>query len=275
MTALSWSLGASLPIAVMLGVLGWRGTTYCWRWKHGRVRPVRLAAGLTAGIAVWWATGWPVAAVAVAAGVVVLPGTLAQQGNRDLIALLDGLAEWTRRLTDILSSGAGGLENAITTSARTAPPAVADHVTALSVRTRTRGLEKALWAFAADIDHPAAHRVVASLILRARSGGHGLVTVLDGLATSLREDAAMRRQIEADRTKARTSIRMLVGIVAALTVGLVIFSADYLTPFATVTGQVWMGVVVGLLGGGFVWLAALTKPRREVGILFDAVGRPS
>ncbi|GAB3901353.1 type II secretion system protein [Kibdelosporangium lantanae] len=277
MTILSWVLGASIPTAVILAVLGWRGTSARpqVQWQLGRIRPLRLAIGLVAGAGVWWATSWPVAAVAVAVGAVVLPGMLAQSGNRDLIALLDGLAEWARRLTDILSSGTGGLDNAITSSARTAPSAVADHVTALAVRTRTRGLEPAMWAFADDIDHPAAHRIVASLILRARSGGHGLVTVLDGLATSLRDEAAMRRQIEADRAKARTSVRLLMGIITALTVGLVLFSADYLAPFATVAGQVWLAVVVALLGGGLAWLAALTKPPREPGILTDPQGAPS
>jgi len=278
MTVLAWVLGASVPIAVLLAVLGWRGTGPGSRrpWtKWGRVRPLPLALGLAAGATVWWATNWPVAAVAVAAGIVVLPRMLGQRGNRDLIETLDGLAEWARRLTDVLSSGVGGLDNAITTSARTAPPAIAEHVTALVVRTRTRGLEPALRAFAQDINHPAAHRIIASLILRARSGGHGLVTVLDGLAASLREEAAMRRQIEADRAKARTSIRMLIGIIAALAVGLVAFSENYLEPFATVAGQMWMAVVVALLGGGLAWMGVLTKPAREPGILFDSRGSTS
>jgi tight adherence protein B len=282
MSLLPWVLGASIPAAAFMTVVGLRGTAphqssaqslrHRLASKRLRVRPGHLIASLAIGVAVWWSTGWPVGAVGFAVGAVLIPRVLAQSGNRDVIAVLDGLAEWTRRLADILASGAGGLENAITASARSAPAPITDHVAALAVRMRTRGLEPALMALAEDIRHPAAQRIVASLILRARSGGSGLLVVLEGLASSLREEAAMRRQVEADRAKARTSARALVGITTAITVGLVVFTADYLTPFTSVEGQLWMALVVVFVAAGLGWLAMLTRPRREPGILFDRSG---
>lgn len=273
--------GAMVAVAVLLAVAGVYGTRprltprsqshVRARWSRlaGRVRPRALAVAVVSGVVVGMLTGWPVAAIAVAAGIVAIPQILTQPGNRDLITTLDGLAEWTRRIADILASGAGGLEQAITASARTAPAALAEPVTALSVRIRTRGLESALWAFAEEVDHPATHRIVASLILRTRAGGRGLIDILDGLATSLRAESGMRRQVEADRAKSRTSARALVGIVAAVTVGLIAFTYDYLTPFATLTGQLWMTVVAAIFATGLGWLAMLTRPPREPGWLFD------
>ncbi|MCK2241866.1 MULTISPECIES: type II secretion system F family protein [unclassified Crossiella] len=280
MTALPAVLGVALATAVLLaatslrapappaerGGSGRRGWN-AWVWGRRWARPRATLSAVVAGGLVWWVSGWPVAAVAAAIGVVLVPRAVAQPGNRGMIATLEALAEWIRRVADLLGSGAGGLESALTASARTAPAPIAEHVQALAARTRAGGTEPALWAFARDLDHAAAHRVVACLLLRLRSGGRGLLPILTELAQSLRQDVAARREVEADRAKIRTSVRALLGIIAAMTAALSVFTEDYLTPFDTLVGQLWLALALGFLALACVWLATLTRPRPEPGFL--------
>ncbi|MCK2243694.1 MULTISPECIES: type II secretion system F family protein [unclassified Crossiella] len=277
MTALSVVLGVALAAALGLTVAGLRTSPMRdrsgprrsaaalrlrrWSW----LQPLML--GLVVGGVVGWASGWPVAAVAAGLGAVLVPRAVAQPGNRSMITTLEAVAEWTRRLADLLGTGAGGLEAAITASAHTAPAAIAEQVQALAASTRVGGLDPALWEFARQLDHAAAHRVVACLILRHRSGGRGLIPILNELASSLRQDVAGRRQVEADRAKIRTSVRALLAIITAMTIGLLAATEDYLAPFDTLTGQLWLALVFGLIALACTWLAALTRPRPEPGFL--------
>lgn len=230
-------------------------------WARGRGRGRWLILGVTAGLLALVVTGWPVAAVATAAAVVWLPRLASQSDAEELIARLDGLAEWTRRVADVLTSGAGGLEQAVVMSARTCPPAIAEQVGALAARARVRGLEPALRAFADDLDDPMGDRVAAALILRTHAGGRGLVDVLDALASSIAEEVRARRLVEADRTKPRTSTRAIIAITAVVLAGLVVFARNYLDPFSTASGQLVLAVIAAVFGCALVWMRRLTQPQ--------------
>ena len=70
--------------------------------------PLFLGA-LAAGVLVLLVTGWPAAALGAAGGVVFIPKVL--DGGKEakrLIATSEALADWTRRLADLISSGAAG-----------------------------------------------------------------------------------------------------------------------------------------------------------------------
>src|SRR5205814_7578728 len=161
--ALACAIAAFLPSPVWAGNEPARGATAWrtgWRQLATRTRLRRALAALAAGVAVWWATGWPVATILVVSAVVTVPILARGHDAQRVIARLDALASWVRRLADVLASGAGGLEQAIASSARTVPAALATEVATLAVRLRTRGLEPALRAFAADVGDAAADEVV-------------------------------------------------------------------------------------------------------------------
>lgn len=231
-----------------------------WRTVRTRGTLVRSLVAAAAGIGVWAATGWPVAAAATAAGVVVLGPLLARGDVRTRIARLDALASWVRRLADVLASGAGGLEQAIASASRTPPEAIAGPVAALAVRVRTRGLEPALRLFADEMGDPAADEVVAALILRTRAGGRGLVDVLDAKAEALAADAAARRDVEADRAKPRTDTRLVITITAVVLAGLVLFAREYLAPFDTLLGQLVMAAVAAVMAVSCWWMYLISRP---------------
>ncbi|OLZ45966.1 type II secretion system F family protein [Amycolatopsis keratiniphila] len=238
-----------------------------WKTFAARVPRRRVVVAVTAGGVVWWGTGWPVAIILTVAVVLTVPILARGHDARRVIARLDALASWVRRLADVLASGAGGLEQAITTSARTAPEALASEVETLAVRLRTRGLEAALRAFAEDVGDEAADEVVLALILRARAGGRGLVDILDSKATALEREVVARRDIEADRAKPRTDVRAILGITALLLTGLVVFAHEFLSPFNDLLGQLVMGGIGGLLGAAGWWMHLLTRTRRPARLL--------
>jgi len=223
----------------------------------------RAGGAVLASAVVWVATGWPVAAVGAGFGVAYLPRLLSPHRAERVIERLDALAVWTRRLADLLASGAGGLDYAVMASASTAPQALRTEIATLASRAQVRGLEPALRAFAAQVADPAADRLVASLILRVRAGGRGLVDVLDGLARSLREEIAVRRHAEADRAKPRANMRSLVVITLVVMAGLAVFAREYLAPLDSAVGQLVLATVLGIFAGGFVWMHRLTRPRQS------------
>ncbi|WP_409496097.1 type II secretion system F family protein [Amycolatopsis sp. cmx-11-12] len=238
-----------------------------WRTVAARIPRRRVVVAVAAGGVVWWSTGWPVAIILTVAAVLTVPILARGHDARRVIARLDALASWVRRLADVLASGAGGLEQAIATSARTAPEALASEVETLAMRLRTRGLEAALRAFAEDVGDEAADEVVLALILRARAGGRGLVDILDSKATALEREVVARRDIEADRAKPRTDVRAILGITALLLAGLVVFAHEFLTPFNDLLGQLVMAGIGGLLGAAGWWMHLLTRTRRPARLL--------
>lgn len=265
---MSVALGFFLGLGLLLSVLFFRpprpptrpSRTSAVLAGMERWRRRGLIASLAAGVT-WWATGWPVAAAAAVLAVLVVPALLAPRQVRDDIALHEAVATWTRRLGDLLASGAGGLHQAVARSADTAPALLAPAVARLAEAMRTEGTEPALRAFAAELSHPAVDEVVLALLLRVRAGGRGVVEILQGQAASLTARAASAREVEADRAKPRTTVRTLIGITTVMLVGLVVFAREYLDPIGTPLGQGVLAVVVAIFAGALWHMHRLSTPR--------------
>lgn len=230
------------------------------RWHALRgVRARTLTAALV-GVLVLLTTGWPVAALAVATALLVLPRLLAHRDTDATIERLAALAAWARRIADVLGAGAGGLEQAVVSAARTPPEPIAAEAAALAVRVHTRGLEPALRLFAAELADPAADEVIAALILRARAGGRGLGEVLAAQADALAAEAAARRDVEADRVKPRTDMRLVITITGVVLAGLLLFSRDFLAPYDSPLGQLVMAAIAALMGMSVWWMHLRSRP---------------
>ncbi|MBO0822360.1 MAG: type II secretion system F family protein [Actinobacteria bacterium] len=221
--------------------------------RHARSRAFTALAAGTAALLV---TRWPVAMIAAVLGVLFLPKVMSGRASQQQAAMLEGLEQWTRKLSDMLSAGRG-LDDALESSARRAPAAVAPAVAALSRRLAGRvPAEAALREFAADIADPAGDRIAAALIIATGHRGGAVRDVLHALAAMLARDIAARREIEADRAQHRTTVRWLTLFVLGFTV-LAIVNRAYSAPFSTVTGQVVMAVVIALYAAGLGWLHRL------------------
>lgn len=213
----------------------------------------RTLSAVGAGVVTLALTRWPVAMIAAALAVLFLPSITSSRAAKQQAAVLEGLEQWTRRLSDMLTASRG-LEEALETSARQAPAAIERAVTALGRRLAARtGTEEALRAFAADIDDPAGDRIAAALIIATGHRGGAVRDVLNALAIMLARDVAARREIEADRAQHRTTVKWLTLFVLGFTV-FAVLNRSYSLPYGTVPGQVVMALVTALYAGGLLWL---------------------
>lgn len=259
---------ASAVLCGIVGVVGTAGTprpTERSRWlvTLARIGWRSVVVAVVVGLAVGAVTGWPVAGLAAGVSVVAVPRVLQRRDTRSAIARLEALATWTRRIADILGSGANGLESAITTSARTAPEPLANAVQALASRIPAYGLEPALRGFADDLHDPAADEIVMALILRSRAGGRGLLDVLADQANTLTATVAARREIDAERDKPRATIRAMLWITAAVIGGALIFGGNYLSPLNTLLGQLVLATACAISATGIWWMHTLCRPPRH------------
>jgi hypothetical protein len=267
MITVLFGLGAALGLCVVAaGLLDLRIPRITLPCKKVRLKPLAIAVG--AGLAAWLVTGWPVGGLAAAAGVYAGPKLLHPAGARMVVAQREALAEWIQRLAGLLTAGAGGIEDAIARSARTAPAVLAEHITTLAFRTRSVGAEAALRRFADDLADAEVDAVVASLILRVRDGGAGLVEVLQARALTLRQQVQAQLALEAERQRPRTQMVIIMGVIA-VTVLVLLAGSRLLDSYASLPGQLWLALVAGIWAVAFAWAYFLTGPARSTRFLVD------
>jgi len=227
---------------------------YRMRFSRGARR--RMLAAAAAGIAALAVTRWPVAMITAALAVLFLPNMVSGKAARQRSAVLEGLEQWTRRVSDMLTASRG-IEDALEASAAQPPAAIAPAVVALGRRLAARiGTEAALRAFAAEVNDPAGDRIAAALIIATGRRGGAVRDVLNALAVMLARDIAARREIEADRAQHRTTVKWLTVFVAGFTV-FAVLNRSYSAPYGTIAGQLVLALIAALYAGGLVWLHRL------------------
>jgi Flp pilus assembly protein TadB len=233
-------------------------------------RPIGVAAALVAAAVVGVWTRWPVAALLAAVAVWALPGVLT--GTRTSTrtqARLEAVAVWTESLRGTLQAAAG-LEQAIAATAATAPGPIRAEVVGLAAAiSRGVRLPEALRAFADDLNHPDADRVVAALLLASSGHARNLADQLAALAAAAREQAAARLRVQTEWSATRTSVRMIIAITLVMAAGMIAFNRDFLHPYDTATGQVVLAAVGAMFGAGFWWLAWLSRITDPPRVLAD------
>jgi Flp pilus assembly protein TadB len=242
----------------------WRGTD---RSPAGRRRRhVLLVAAAGAGGAAYLLTWVPAVGLLVAMAVPGIPWLWsAGREEEQAIGRAEALTEWTRRLKDQLSTGAG-LVAAITAAAGAAPTAIASEVGALAARLRSgTDPRQALHLLAHELDDPVADQVVAALLLHLQDRGQHLTEVLTAIAADAGSQVTMRREVHARRTQPRNTVRFMT--VFGLVIALVVVRGELMLAYATPAGQ----VVLVVLAGGFVatlaWVRAMSRPPSQPRIL--------
>jgi len=215
-------------------------------------RRTRLTVGAIAGAVVWLFTGVFVAGVLVVVAFAGVPWLLAPtRGAAVRIGKLEALGDWTQRLANVLRLGRG-LDEALKISRKGVPEDIAGEVTDLVDRLHVGWRPgDALREFGNALDDVTADKIVAALILSASDRGPGLAQALDDLADSVHEEVAKRRGIEADRAKPRTTVRWMT-IITLGVAGAGFLVPGYTAPYATLLGQ----LILGLLTAGFVGVLA-------------------
>lgn len=255
---------------VWIAVSGYRGVAVSERpmpvidWRR---LFVKFGIGIIAGVAVWVATGWPMAGLSAGAVAAMIPLLLQTRRERnDQIGKADALASWAEMLRDTIASHAG-LNQAVSMTASVAPLPIQDEVRALAVRAERMPLADALRRFASDVEDPVADLIVAALVIADRYQAQDLTKLLSDIASSSRQQSSMRLRIETGRARTYASVRWIVVITFGMAAGLVLFSPDFLTPYDGFGGQIVLGLIGALFVGATWSLIAMSRPIPEPRLL--------
>ncbi|MFE6611536.1 type II secretion system F family protein [Amycolatopsis sp. NPDC057786] len=280
-TMIAAALGLGAGVGLLLIVAAWRRVAAvpppsrppvllrAAREQAGSQRVLlRLAVAVGVGALTGAATGWVVGAVLAAAGAWFLPRLVGpDRAHARRVARIEAIASWTEMLRDVLSAAAG-LEQAILATAPLAPAAIRGEVTTLTARLESgQRLAPALRALARELDDPTADLVLAALVLAAEHQARQLGDLLGSLATTAREQAAMRMRVETGRARTRTSVRVIAATTLAFAAGVVLFNRAYLDVYNTATGQLVLLLIGALFAAGFAWLARIATGGRQPRVL--------
>ncbi|MDP3893630.1 type II secretion system F family protein [Nocardioides sp.] len=229
------------------------------RGHAGRRNQVLGGAGLVVGLLLWLFSGWLIAIVIAPAAFVGIPLLLMTGEGARAIERLEALEEWTRSLAGVLGAGIG-LEQAIqATLSRSTPAAIRPEVATLVARIRARwSTTAALRAFADDLGDATGDSIVAGLILAAERRGPGLAPMLEETAERAAEEVRNRRRVEADLAKPRSTARWVTLITVGV-LGLMAFNGDYIAPYGTPLGQLFLTALLGAYVGALIWMRKMAR----------------
>jgi Flp pilus assembly protein TadB len=267
LAAFAGACAAGAVICTLLGLLPPTGPAQSRpapRWRSALravadpARRNRLVAAVTIGMVTLLVLGWPVAAIAAAAGIYALPRLLSGREPRRRITRLEALEQWARRLAEVLAASRG-LEQTLIDSIRITPEAIRGEVSVLARRLANRAdTEQALRGFAADLDDPIGDLIATALILAARRRGPGTRNALAALADAVAHEVNLRREVDAERAALRTTLTVIVISVVGLSV-LFMTARTLAAPFGTPLGQLVLAAVTGLYAAGLAWMHHLTQ----------------
>jgi hypothetical protein len=242
---------AALVLSTLLGAAGLALVTTPppLRDRHRRDRArhaPRAVAAAAVGAVTMAFTGWVVAALVLAASAWTVAGAVQGRDRRsDDVARTEALASWIESLRDVLVAGDQPI-GAIAATVATCPEAVRPHVRRLATSLGRQDPEVALRRFADDLDDPLGDLVAAGLLIAVQRGAR-TVAVLTALADQARQQADRRRLVEAERAPVQREVRLLTVIMGTLVVGLIVFGrAEYLRPYDSPGGQLFLGTVLAL-----------------------------
>jgi Flp pilus assembly protein TadB len=234
---------------------------------NGLVRPA-IAALLGAVLALA-ITGWVVATLAGAFGGFF--GARALSRRRTSVKAeqerITALASWCEQLRDLLTAE-HGIVGTIAATARTCPEPIRPEVERLATRLSRQNPSTAIRQFAAELDDPAGD-LVASVLLLAMSRSSRTSELLSELAGTIRDRAAMRLRVEADRAGQRSEARFILGFSAVAITGVLIFGreSEFLDAYDDTSGQLIFGFVVTCFAVGGWWMSKLTRFERPARFL--------
>jgi tight adherence protein B len=235
-------------------------------WRH-LLRPI--AVGLACGLGALLLTGWLVAALAGAYGGFCAVRTLSKGRASAKVeqARIIALASWCEQLRDLLTAEYG-IVGTIAATARTCPEPIRPEVERLATRLSRQDPRNAIRQFAAELDDPSGD-LVASVLMLAMSRSSRTSELLSELAGTIRERAAMRLRVEADRSGQRSEARFIITFSAIAITGVLIFGRDseFLDAYDDGSGQLVLLFVIACFAIGGWWMSRLTRFERPARFL--------
>jgi len=168
---------------------------------------------------------------------------IGQQNGIEDLERIDALASWIENLRDVLIAGDQPV-GAINATVATCPGAIKPQVRRLAAGLGRQDPAIVFRRFADEIDDPLGDLIAAGLLIAVQRGAR-TAAVLSSLADQARRQADRRRLVEAERAPVKREVTVLTTIMASLAVGLLVFGrAEYLEPYNTSQGQLFLGLIL-------------------------------
>lgn len=236
----------------------------------------RFLGSLGLGALVLTFSGWLVASAVVAVGCWLATGRWQRRDRRAVsdVERTDALASWIENLRDVLVAGDQPI-GAINATVATCPPAIRPQVRRLAAGLGRQEPDIVFRRFADDVDDPIGDLVAAGLLIAVQRGAR-TVTVLGALAEQARRQADRRRLVEAERAPIQREVMLLSLIMGSLIVAVLVFGrAEYLAPYDTAGGQLFLGGVLAVYALLLLRVQRLARFPRPSRFLTQAVERPA
>lgn len=167
--------------------------------------------------------------------------------------IVRAIAVWTENLRDAISASSG-LEQAISSTAAYAPVAIEAPLQRLVGSMKYQPAEDCLRDFADALANPTSDFVIAALIVSMKHPTRDFSSLLSHLSDCARAECDLYMRIWVSRARSRTSRRVITVSVIAFSAGLAVFNPNYLRPFATANGFVFLVGICGCFASGLIWL---------------------
>ena len=221
-----------------------------------------LLGAVVAGGGVLLLTRWPIAALVVGAFVLSWRWLFATSETKAERAKVEAIAQWLEDLGDVVRRSSVAIEHAVELVAEDSSGVLADPMARFALRRRQGvRLPEALAGLADDIAHPTADAAVAAIVLvvGGAAGGGRIYDTLDELSAAARDEMRARDEIDRTRRIFQRAMRRLVTLTVLFVAGLAVFASDLLSPYRTVSGQIWLLVPCAMWATCLVWLRRLTR----------------
>ncbi len=208
--------------------------------------PSRLLIAGTAGLFVVASSGWilPAAVVATATWFAVRTWQRRDRHTNE-VQRNDALASWIENLRDVLVAGDQPI-GAIAATVSSCQPSIRPQVRRLAAGLGRQDPDVVFRRFADDLNDPLGDLVAAGLLIAVQRGAR-TVAVLTALAEQARHQADRERLVAAERAPIQREVNLLTLIMGTLLVALLVFGrAEYLRPYNSAGGQLFLAVVMSI-----------------------------
>ncbi len=227
--------------------------------------PVVVAAAVGAGGLV--VTRWPVVGLGGAVIGWIVAVTLTGSGAGNVAARAEAVAVWVETMRDLVAGGQG-LESAVLTACRSAPKVLAADMARVVLEVdRGRSVKESIAASAGWIANPTADIAIAVVVLTLDGNASRPIAVLDQLAQEARAQVARIAEVEAARASARTTMRMIMAVLALGVGAMFVFGRGYLDAYGTLIGQLVLGVILAIMAVAFGWMRTLITIKEDTRVL--------
>ena len=225
------------------------------------------AAGVAAASLMWLVLGLPVPSLVV--------GAMAGAGGLSLDAVRrlhrrgherEALVALVDLLVQLLAAGQS-VRQALDALSRSGPTLLRPELQVIVARQRQVSLEQALWEAQLRISQPLFTLTATALAVGSRSGGR-LTPLLDELSRSAHQLEAVQRQLRAEQAQGRLGALVIAAMPICLLVVLRVVNPGYLSPYASISGQLLLSLLLGLIVAGYLWMLWILRlPEPELGVL--------